>query len=124
MTLINDRIDVRTGWVEVCDLDRLTLDRGAASIVGGHQVAIFRLSTGALHAVDNVDPCSGSAVLSRGIVGDAGGRPTVASPLYKQRFDLGTGDCLDADVPPLTVHDIVVVDGAVFVRQRTAATYR
>jgi nitrite reductase (NADH) small subunit len=124
MTLIDDRIHVRTGWVEICALDRLTPDRGAAAIVDGHQVAIFRLSSGDLHAVDNVDPCSGSAVLSRGIVGDAGGRPTVASPMYKQRFDLSTGDCLEADVPPLTVHDIVVVDGAVFVRHRTEPTSR
>ncbi len=51
--------------------------------------------TAQLHAVDNVDPFSGASVLSRGIVGDAGGVPTVASPVYKQRFDLRTGRCLD-----------------------------
>jgi nitrite reductase (NADH) small subunit len=106
------------GWVEVCLLARLTPDRGAAALVDGRQVAVFRLSDGALHAVDNLDPCSGVAVLSRGIVGDAAGIATVASPLYKQRFDLATGRCLDADVATLGVHDVAVVHGVVFVRLR------
>ena len=34
-------------------------------------------------------------MLSRGIVGDAAGVPKVASPIYKQSFDLRTGECLD-----------------------------
>ncbi len=110
-----------TGWVEICAVERLTPDRGVAAIIDGHQVAVFRLSTGALHAVDNIDPCSGAAVLSRGIVGDAGGTPTIASPLYKQRFDLRTGRCLDADVSPLGVHDVGIVGGTVLVRLRAAA---
>ena len=35
---------------------------------------------------------------------DAGGRPTVASPLLKQRFDLHTGECLDDPARRVTVH--------------------
>jgi nitrite reductase (NADH) small subunit len=108
------------GWVEVCVIDRLTPDRGVAALVDDHQVAVFRLSDGSLHAVDNVDPCSGAAVLSRGLVGDAIGTATVASPLYKQRFALATGRCLDADVPPLGVHQAAVIHGIVFVRLRPA----
>jgi nitrite reductase (NADH) small subunit len=34
-------------------------------------------------------------VLSRGIVGDKNGVPKVASPVFKQNFDLRTGQCLD-----------------------------
>jgi nitrite reductase (NADH) small subunit len=34
-------------------------------------------------------------VLSRGIVGDRGGVPMIASPIYKQAFDLRSGVCLD-----------------------------
>jgi nitrite reductase (NADH) small subunit len=108
------------GWVEVCVLDRLTPDRGVAALVEDRQVAVFRLSDATLHAVDNVDPCSGAAVLSRGLVGDAAGAATVASPLYKQRFDLATGHCLDADVAPLGVHEVAVIHGIVFVRLRPA----
>jgi nitrite reductase (NADH) small subunit len=94
-----------TRWTTICPLDRLTPDRGVGALVEGRAVAVFRLSNGDLHVVDDVDPCSGASVLSRGIVGDAGGNPTVASPLYKQRFDLTTGHCLDADVT-IAVHDV------------------
>jgi nitrite reductase (NADH) small subunit len=94
-----------TRWTDVCELDRLTPDRGVAALVDGRPVAVFRLRNGDLHVIDDLDPCSGASVLSRGIVGDAGGIATVASPLYKQRFDLTTGRCLDADVT-VAVHDV------------------
>jgi nitrite reductase (NADH) small subunit len=102
-------------FLPVCVARRLTPDRGVAALVDGTPVAIFRLSTGELHAVDNIDPISGASVLSRGIVGDADGRPTVASPLFKQRFDLRTGECLDA-AASIRVHDVREVDGMVHVR--------
>lgn len=99
-------------WVAVCPLARLTPDRGVAALIDGRAVALFLLSSGALHAVDNVDPCSGTGVLSRGLVGDAAGVATVASPMYKQRFDLATGEGLDADVV-IAVHAVRIVDGVV-----------
>jgi nitrite reductase (NADH) small subunit len=64
-------------------------------------------------AVDNVDPCSGAAVLSRGIVGSAGDVLTVASPIYKQRFDLRTGLCLDDPHTAVATFLARVVDGTV-----------
>lgn len=117
MTILDDNRTTiaRTHHVPVCAVRLLTPDRGVAALIGDRQVAVFLLSSGALHAVDNIDPCSGAAVLSRGIVGDAAGVPTVASPLYKQRFDLRTGRCLDGDVAPLGVHDVVIIDGMVHV---------
>jgi len=102
-------------FLPVCGARRLTPDRGVAALVDGTPVAIFRLSTGELHAVDNIDPISGASVLSRGLVGDVDGRPTVASPLYKQRFDLRTGECLDA-AASIRVHDVREADGMVHVR--------
>ena len=61
----------------------------------GAQAALFRLDDGTLHAVGNIDPFSGAAVMSRGIVGDRGGRATVQSPIKKQAFALDDGTCLD-----------------------------
>lgn len=84
-------------WLAICSRDRLTPDRGAAALVDGEVVAVFLLANGELVAIDDVDPFSGTAVLSRGVVGDVAGQPTVASPLYKQRFDLRSGRCLDDD---------------------------
>lgn len=108
-----------TAYAPVCPGGRLTPDRGVAALVDDHAVALFLLSTGELHAIDNVDPISGASVLSRGLVGDAGGTPTVASPLYKQRFDLRTGRCLDADGLSVCVHDVRERDGMIEVRLRS-----
>lgn len=86
-------------WQVVCRYDDLLPERGVCALVDGVPVAIFRTFDGALHAVGNVDPFSGASALSRGIVGTRRGVPTVASPLFKQVFDITTGQCLDdADV--------------------------
>jgi len=82
-------------WVAVCPFGRLEPERGVAALIGGAQVAIFRTHDGDLYAIDNLDPCSGAQVLSRGIVGTRADAPTVASPVYKNVFDLRTGQCLD-----------------------------
>jgi nitrite reductase (NADH) small subunit len=99
----------------VCARAGLSAGRGVAALVDGHPIAVFLLADGSLHAIDNVDPCSGAGVLSRGVVGEADGAPTVASPMFKQRFDLRTGHCLDADVA-IAVHEVRCVDGIVCVR--------
>ncbi|MFI6846725.1 nitrite reductase small subunit NirD [Kitasatospora sp. NBC_00085] len=89
-----------TRWQPVCTLDDLQPGRGVAVLLDGAQVAVFRDRTGALHAVDNRDPFSGAHVLSRGLLGSRGDRPTLASPMYKQVFDLTDGRCLDEDTAP------------------------
>lgn len=107
------------GWTHVCRVDDLLVERGAAALLGDRQIALFRTYDGRFYATDQIDPFSGAAVLSRGIVGDRGGVPTVASPMYKQVFDLRTGACLDTQgKDPLTVrvHPVSVRDGDVFVR--------
>ena len=45
-------------------------------------------------------------MLSRGIVGDVGGRLVVASPLYKQHFDLASGRCLEEDNVSVEVYEV------------------
>lgn len=84
-----------TAWTVVCRYDDLLPERGAAALVGGQQVALFRTFDGGLYGIGNQDPFTGAFVLSRGIVGTRGDIPTVASPLHKQVFDLRTGICLD-----------------------------
>ena len=84
-------------WEAVCSAARVTPDRGVAALIGGTQVAIFLLASGEVLAIDDTDPFTGTTVLSRGLVGEVAGEPTVASPLYKQRFALRTGRCLDDD---------------------------
>jgi nitrite reductase (NADH) small subunit len=103
-------------WVAVCPLERLQPERGVAALVGGAQVAVFRTADGALYGVDNRDPFSGANVLSRGIVGTRGAVPTVASPMYKQVFDLRTGACLDDESVRLATYGVRVAAGNVEVR--------
>jgi nitrite reductase (NADH) small subunit len=110
-------------WEPVCPLDRLTPGRGVVALLGDRQVALFRLMAGpsgddVVYAIDNMDPCSGAAVLSRGIVGDRQGRPVVASPVYKQAFSLETGECLDDPSQEVEVFAVRVVDGWVQVELR------
>ena len=101
-------------WQTLCPVAALTPDRGAAALAPwGTQVAVFRLSTGEVYAVGNLDPFSGAQVLSRGIVGEHGGVPTVASPVYKQRFDLRTGTCLDEPSVRVPTFPVRVTEGAV-----------
>ena len=105
-------------WTEVCRAQALTADRGVAVLIDGRQIALFLLEDGSVHALDNHDPISRANVLSRGIVGDRGGAPIVASPVYKQCFDLRTGRCVDDPEQVVQVHDARVTDGAVHVRLR------
>jgi nitrite reductase (NADH) small subunit len=103
-------------WIPVCRYDELQPERGVAALVAGHQVALFRTFDGVLHALDNHDPFSGAYVLARGIVGTHGDIPTVASPIFKQRFDLRTGRCLTDPAVAVARHDVRRVAGTVELR--------
>src|SRR4051794_39884837 len=92
-------------WTRVCGRADILPNTGVCCLVGGKQVAVFRLIDGAddgegaraherLLAISNYDPFSRANVLSRGIVGDRAGRAKVASPIFKQSFCLETGECL------------------------------
>lgn len=81
-------------------------ERGVAALVGDVQVALFRTFDGMLHATGNLDPFSGAYVLSRGIVGTRGDAPTIASPLFKQSFDLRTGVCTSDPSVSILVHGV------------------
>jgi nitrite reductase (NADH) small subunit len=99
----------------VCEYDVLLPERGVAALLGNVQIALFRTHDGQVFALGNQDPFSGANVISRGIVGSRGDVPTVASPMFKQVFDLRTGACLDDPDVSLPVYAVEVVDGQVVV---------
>lgn len=104
-------------WTAACTVESLVPGRGVGVLLrGGTQAALFLLAGGELFAVGNVDPFGRAAVMSRGIVGDRGGEPTVASPLLKQVFSLVDGRCLDDSAVELGSFETKVVDGVIFVR--------
>ncbi|MCI0383325.1 nitrite reductase small subunit NirD [Streptomyces sp. CNQ085] len=103
------RVEVRAegGWAAVCALSDLVPGRGVAALLpDGGQIAVFRDRAGRTYALGNRDPFTGAYVLSRGLLGSAGGRAFVASPLLKQRFDLTTGRCLDDDAVSVPVYAV------------------
>jgi nitrite reductase (NADH) small subunit len=112
---MNDRIE--QDWTAVCELDDIVPDTGVCALVKGAQVAVFHVAgeDGAVYAIDNFDPHSQAAVLSRGIVGSLGERIVVASPIYKQHFDLRTGECLEAPEQSVTAYQAKVAGGKVWI---------
>ncbi|MFE7855774.1 nitrite reductase small subunit NirD [Streptomyces sp. NPDC057403] len=101
------QLQLEDDWLTVCDLTRLVPGRGVAALLpDGRQAALFRDRNGELYAVDNRDPFGGAAVLSRGLTGTHRGRPFVASPLLKQRFDLVSGQCLDDESVRIATYEV------------------
>ena len=98
---------------------RLEADLGVAVLLpDGTQVAVFRIAgdgdgdggcPDSYYAVDNIDPFTGAGVISRGLVGEHDGEPTVASPLLKQVFRLTDGRCLSDGSVRLRTWEVALV---------------
>ena len=97
--------------ITLCQQKDLIANSGICAIVEGQQVALFYLpsETPQVYAIGNWDPIGKANVLSRGIVGDIGERLVVASPLYKQHFDLQTGECLEDSEVSVPVYSVELV---------------
>lgn len=119
-------------WVGVCTRSQLIPERGVAVLVGDTQVALFKINalddTGQaaefVYAVGHHDPACGANVIARGIVGsittpDGEIRDTVASPMYKDVYDLATGECYTKPEYHLPVFRTWVAGGVVYVETRT-----
>jgi nitrite reductase (NADH) small subunit len=107
---------MNTDWIDVCAVDDITPDTGVAVLIGDVQIAIVRVGEGAderFFAIGNYDPFSKAFVIARGIVGDRAGVPKIASPIFKQSFDLATGQCLDDPNVRLPSYPTRVRDGRV-----------
>src|SRR5436190_1958363 len=103
---------------KVCRLEDIVPNCGACALVEGEQVAVFRLDDDRVFAIGNRDPFSGANVLSRGIVGDLKGELVVASPVYKQHFNLLTGRCVEDASARVPVFSVRLEEGWVVVEPR------
>jgi nitrite reductase (NADH) small subunit len=110
----------------VCRLDQIEREGGVTALVGGEAVAIIRTFDDHVYALSNYDPFSKASVLARGIVGTRAVStgdgeevvPFVASPMFKQAFDLRSGRCLDDPTVTVATYDVRLVDGGVEVGPR------
>lgn len=102
-------------WCVVCEAADLVPSVGVRALVEGEQIALFRVKD-ELFAISAIDPFTRAAVLARGIVGDLKGQLVVASPLYKQHFNLRTGVCLEDETVAVKTYAIRECAGKVEVR--------
>ncbi|MCX7088492.1 MAG: nitrite reductase small subunit NirD [Methylococcales bacterium] len=103
-----------TQWQKVCSVDDLQPNSGICVLIADQQVAIFYMpKEGAIYAINNYDPFGKANVLSRGLCGDINGQPVVASPLYKQHFNLQSGVCLEDETVSVRVYPIRIDNGSV-----------
>ncbi|MGJ3189857.1 nitrite reductase small subunit NirD [Paenarthrobacter nitroguajacolicus] len=114
MTVILDRAEDLTAtatWHRVCPVDELELAWGEAALIAGRQVALFRTAPTEVFAVAQQDPATLANVMARGIIGSRGSRPTIASPLHKEVYDLETGECFTNPGLKLAAYATRLVDG-------------
>jgi nitrite reductase (NADH) small subunit len=106
-----------SAWIDVCDIDDLQPDSGVCALVQGKQVAIFYMPRlQAVYAIDNYDPFGKANVLSRGMIGDIGGQPMVASPLYKQHFHLLSGVCFEDETVCVAAYEVRIANHRVAIK--------
>ena len=104
-------------WIDVCGFDDLQPNSGVCALVEDKQVAIFYMpEQNEVFAINNYDPFGEAYVLSRGLIGDINGVAMVASPLYKQHFNLKTGDCLEDETVKVDTYEIRINDERVEVK--------
>lgn len=97
-------------WINVCHRQDLQEDSGVCVLVDKQQIAVFYFTQlDQVFAVGNFDPIAQVNVLSRGMVGDLGGEPMIASPLYKQHYSLLTGRCFEKPEYSIPVYPVRIM---------------
>ena len=103
-------------WVQVGHVSDFPKNGGAAIKYGQVQIAVYNFaSRGEWYACQNMCPHKNAFVLSRGIIGTAGGDPKVACPLHKKPFSLKTGECLSGEDFSVKIFPVKIADDEVFV---------
>lgn len=103
-------------WTTVCNIEDLVDNSGVCALVNGNQIALFKVIEDEqtnLFAISNWDPFGKANVLYRGLIGSTEERVILASPLYKQRYCISSGQCLDDDSISLQTYDVRLEDNQV-----------
>lgn len=108
MTLLDARV-----WSSACRLTDVPAGQGAAVLIAGQQIAVFRTDDGSIYALGNRDPFTGANVMARGILGSRGDVQIVTSPMLKHSFSLETGKAVDDPDASLPTFATRVVDGLI-----------
>ena len=112
-------------WINICNIDDIVPDMGRCALFNDEQVAIFRVrdriqGDEKLYAISNHCPFSEANVISRGIIGSLTNKVVVASPLYKQHFNLQTGQCLEDETVTIKTYNVRLHGDTVQLQQLAA----
>ena len=113
-----DKLIEKSEPISLCMQADLIPNSGICAELDGQQIALFYLprESPQLYALGNWDTIGKANILSRGMVGDLDGRLVVASPMYKQHFDLLTGECLEDTEICVPVFPVSLVGDHVMLR--------
>lgn len=105
-------------WTVIGKADEFTAELGVCIDMDGEQIAVFKLSgENEWYATQNLCPHDERMVLSRGLTGDANGKPKITCPLHKRSFSLESGECLtDEQTSCLKTYPIKEEDGKVLIQ--------
>ena len=96
-------------WITVCNDTDLVTNSGVCALLNEQQIALFKIKSAhdeQIFAVSNWDPIGKANVLYRGLLGSVEQTKVIISPLYKQRFCLESGLCLDDEAIKLVVYPV------------------
>jgi nitrite reductase (NADH) small subunit len=111
-------------WITVCHEQDLVDNSGVCALINEQQVALFKLASAndeKIYAISNWDPIGKANVLYRGLIGSIKDKTVVVSPLYKQRYCLSTGQCMDDLGQKVLVYPCRIVDQQVQLQFATAS---
>jgi len=102
--------DVQSAWHLACSVDEVPQRGGRLVRAGETQIALFRLSSGKIRAIDNRCPHK-QGPLAEGIISDG----TIICPLHARKIDLETGKVLAPDSGCVTTYLTKIEDGKVLI---------
>lgn len=115
-----------TQSIKICETNDLIKNSGICALLNAdakdneaqQQVALYYLpdSEQKVFALSNWDPFGKANVMSRGMLGNLGDSLVVASPLYKQHFDLQSGVCIEDPEQSLKSYQVEIRDEGVFIQ--------
>lgn len=103
-------------WITVCSDTDLVANSGVCALLNDQQIALFKIKSAEgeqVFAVSNWDPIGKANVLYRGLLGSVENSKVIISPLYKQRYCLDSGQCLDDDGIKLVVYPVRIEENQV-----------
>ena len=111
-------------WKNICNLKDIPLNSGVGALVGEKQIALFKVASDKgeqVFALSNYDPFSEANVLARGLIGTSDEQWVIISPIYKQRFRLTDGQCIEDESVKIDSWLVKIENGEVLLREEALA---